>query len=121
MGPGGKKFLADMRRSQQPVFAWTVNEESLMRWCIEKGADGVITDDPELFRRVCNEWEAEGDELKDGKARAVRMTFGQRVNVFIVAAGAYLVSGLLMLAFRGRIQKFVKGRKSFGHDYRTPK
>ena len=121
MGPGGKKLLADLKRAKQAVFAWTVNEESLMRWSIEKGVDGVVTDDPEMFRRVCDEWDAEGDELKVGKARVVRMTFGQKVNVFVISAGAYLASGLLMLAFRGRIQKFAKGRKSLGHDDRTSK
>ena len=27
-----------------------------MRWCVNKGVDGVITDDPERFHRVCGEW-----------------------------------------------------------------
>jgi hypothetical protein len=28
-----------------------------MEWCIRKGVDGVITDDPRLFREVCERWE----------------------------------------------------------------
>jgi phosphatidylglycerol phospholipase C len=28
-----------------------------MEWSIRKGVDGVITDDPKLFREVCERWE----------------------------------------------------------------
>ncbi|OJD11763.1 hypothetical protein ACJ73_09476, partial [Blastomyces percursus] len=51
MGPGGARFLADAQAAGQRVFAWTVNEEPLMRWCVRHGLDGVVTDDVELLRR----------------------------------------------------------------------
>lgn len=37
-----------------------------MRWSIARGVDGVITDDPERFGRVCEEWEGGGREVKVG-------------------------------------------------------
>lgn len=84
--PGGR-FLKEARHYDRPVYAWTVNDEYWMEWCIrknmpsgrsgEKGVgssvaekliDGVITDDPKKFREVCERVEAE----VDGKAAKVR-------------------------------------------------
>lgn len=39
------------------MFAWTVNEEDMMKWCIKNGMDGVLTDDPTKFLEVCEDWE----------------------------------------------------------------
>ncbi|EON64021.1 hypothetical protein W97_03251 [Coniosporium apollinis CBS 100218] len=55
MGPCGGRFLRRAEAAQRPVYAWTVNEEKRMRWCIEKKLDGVITDDPKLFLDVCKD------------------------------------------------------------------
>ena len=57
MGPFGGKFLRDAKATGRPVFGWTVNEESMMRWSIKHQLDGVITDDPQRFQEVCDEWE----------------------------------------------------------------
>lgn len=56
VGPLGSKFLRDCAEAQRPVYVWTVNEEQWMRWSIAKGVDGVITDNPELFRDICKKW-----------------------------------------------------------------
>lgn len=53
----GARYLRDARRANRPVYAWTVNEESMMRWSISRGLDGVITDDPKRFLEVCDDWE----------------------------------------------------------------
>ncbi len=53
----GKRFIRDAKDKGRPIFAWTVNEEDMMRWCISKGLDGVITDDPKKFLEVCDDWE----------------------------------------------------------------
>lgn len=37
-----------------------------MRWSIARGVDGVITDDPERFGRVCKEWEGGRREVRVG-------------------------------------------------------
>ncbi|KAI9697815.1 MAG: hypothetical protein M1836_004491 [Candelina mexicana] len=57
MGPLGRKFLRDARTAHRPMYAWTVNEVEMMRWCIEKEIDGAITDDPKTFLEVCRDWE----------------------------------------------------------------
>lgn len=41
----------------------------MMKWCIARGLDGVITDDPKRFLEVCDEWE-------QGR-REIRMSVGQ--------------------------------------------
>ena len=57
MGPTGSSFLKDARAAGRPVFAWTVNDDALMRWSIRKGIDGVITDDPKQFLDVCSTYD----------------------------------------------------------------
>ena len=58
MGPFGSKFLRDAQSVSRPVYVWTVNEDEMMRWSINKGVDGVITDDPQRFLEICAEWES---------------------------------------------------------------
>ncbi|PFH54939.1 hypothetical protein XA68_11559 [Ophiocordyceps unilateralis] len=46
--------------SSPPLFAWTVNGESTMRWALAHGnIDAVVTDDPAAFRALCRRWEDE--------------------------------------------------------------
>lgn len=63
MTPWGKLFIRKAQGDGRPVYAWTVNEESRMRWDIRHGLDGVITDDPKLFLEVRRAWH---EETKDG-------------------------------------------------------
>ncbi|KAI4217048.1 MAG: hypothetical protein LQ351_000356 [Letrouitia transgressa] len=56
-GPSGRRLLRDVKAAGRPIYFWTVNGESMMRWSIAKEADGVITDDPKRFLEVCDEWE----------------------------------------------------------------
>ncbi|MCJ1479249.1 hypothetical protein MMC13_007934 [Lambiella insularis] len=49
-------FLRTVQAAKRPVILWTVNEDSMMRWSINKGVDGVITDDPKRFKEVTEEW-----------------------------------------------------------------
>jgi hypothetical protein len=63
MMPWGKAFIRKAQREQRAMYAWTVNEESRMRWDIRQGLDGVITDDPKLFLEVRKAWH---EGTKDG-------------------------------------------------------
>ncbi|KAL8650395.1 MAG: hypothetical protein Q9210_003849 [Variospora velana] len=56
-GPGGSRFIRNVRAAGRPMFHWTVNDDDFMRWSIKHEADGVITDDPKRFLEVCDEWE----------------------------------------------------------------
>lgn len=53
VGPFGVLFLRRARAAGRPVFAWTVDDERWMEWCIRNGLDGVITDNPARFLEVC--------------------------------------------------------------------
>jgi len=67
MGPIiGSKFLRDAKALGRPIFMWTVNDESLMKWSISRGADGVITDDPKRFLEVCDAWERGDRQIRIG-------------------------------------------------------
>lgn len=83
MGPLGRGFLQEAFAAQRKVYLWTVNEPNLMRWGIRHGVDGIITDDPALYRQVCEEWEK---EQKDGisDSNLDRLTVGQRIRVTMV-------------------------------------
>ncbi|OJD34307.1 glycerophosphoryl diester phosphodiesterase [Diplodia corticola] len=52
----------------RPVFAWTVNKERMMRWSIQKGLDGVVTDDPKRFLDECERWKGKKDGDGNGSA-----------------------------------------------------
>ena len=34
------------------IYYWTINDENQMRELIEKGVDGIMTDYPDVLRRV---------------------------------------------------------------------
>lgn len=57
MTPAGQSFLRDAKAACRPVYVWTVNEETMMRWSIRNEVDGVITDDPKKFLEVCDNYE----------------------------------------------------------------
>ena len=64
MGPLGFYFRRRARRESRPVFAWTVNDEKHMLWCIRRGIDGVISDDPKRFLELCADVERERVEVR---------------------------------------------------------
>lgn len=74
VGPVGASFRAAARRAGRRLFAWTVNDEAWMAWCVRKAVDGVITDDPRLFGEVCERFAA-GEEAGscDGLVRSARL------------------------------------------------
>lgn len=58
VGPGGRRFIRDCQeRYHRQLIAWTVNEVDGMEWCIRRGLDGVITDDPAKFVDVCDKYD----------------------------------------------------------------
>jgi hypothetical protein len=59
VGPFGNKFLRDVKKAKRSIFLWTVNDEEWMKWSIRKEVDGVITDDPKKYLKVCDDYEDE--------------------------------------------------------------
>lgn len=48
--------LYDFRGAWLPVYVWTVNDETDMRRYLELGAIGIVTDYPDMGKRVVNEY-----------------------------------------------------------------
>jgi len=62
------------------MYAWTVNDEKAMDWCIRRRVDGVITDDPAKFIKFRDGWSRER-EVK----WSVRLVLGYvKMNAFMV-------------------------------------
>jgi len=59
LGPCGSKFMKDVRAAKRSLFVWTVNSEVMMKWCIRKEVDGVISDDPKRFLEVSKGYKGE--------------------------------------------------------------
>jgi hypothetical protein len=56
MGPLGWAFIRKAKRLNRPIYAWTVNDEKMMKWGIKKDLEGIVTDDPEKFLAICKDW-----------------------------------------------------------------
>ena len=56
-GPIGKSFIKDVRKAGRQLFVWTVNDDNLMKWSIQRRVDGVITDDPKRFKEICDNYD----------------------------------------------------------------
>ena len=56
LGPIGTTFIRDIRKAGRQLFVWTVNDENLMKWSIQRRVDGVITDDPKKFKDICDNY-----------------------------------------------------------------
>lgn len=90
LGPIGARFIRDVKKADRQLFVWTVNERNLMQWSIQQEVDGVITDDTEKFRKVCDDWtEDEG---------TISPSFAQWLYTFWL----YLVVLVFGLMFRYR-------------------
>lgn len=63
LGPIGNRFINDLQRAGRSLYIWTVNEPNGMKWGIVKGVDGVITDNPELFNNICDDFDPINDKV----------------------------------------------------------
>lgn len=65
----GPKLITTAHRQQddpdRQVFIWTPNSPKAMRRAIRLGVDGVITDDPDSFRQLCERWPEEDIPHRD--------------------------------------------------------
>ena len=69
-GPFGARFMHDVKKANRPLYAWTVNDTNLMKWCCQHELAGVVTDDPRRFKKICDDWD-------DQKERLARQTLRQ--------------------------------------------
>lgn len=85
MGPLGRGFLDDARAANRSVYVWTVNEPSLMRWSIAHAVDGVITDNPVLFRQICAEYGGHTDSDRLDQVGKVQVPWKIWLEVLIIS------------------------------------
>jgi glycerophosphoryl diester phosphodiesterase len=69
LGPIGSRFIRDVKDAGRQLFVWTVNERNLMKWSIQKEVDGVITDDVQKFRDLCDDWREDEETIRVGFAQ----------------------------------------------------
>ena len=99
--PGGRKFIRDVKAEGRPIFAWTVNVEPKMEWCIRRKLDGVVTDDPKLFREVCKRYD---ESTPEPRLSVVHILDALRVWLFALIFGAL---------YRHKFHKFVSHPPQF--------
>ena len=80
MGPVGSRFMHDVKAAQRELFVWTVNEENMMKWCIQKNVDGVITDNPRKYLELCEDWD---DDEPEARQTMVQWTYTLAMWVLI--------------------------------------
>lgn len=50
-----KNIIESAKKRNMSIYYWTINDEATMRELIAKGVDGIMTDYPDLLRRVLTE------------------------------------------------------------------
>ncbi|RVX68045.1 hypothetical protein B0A52_08456 [Exophiala mesophila] len=102
-GPLGARFLRDVQRAHRPLYLWTVNDVNLMKWSIQKHVDGVITDDPKTFKKICEEWD-------DEKEPPAKLSWSQ----LLYTCWLYVLIMFFVIPFRRRfpetVGQFIKAR-----------
>ena len=112
-GPVGARFLADAQRAGRAVFAWTVNDEPWMEWCVRrnrpaKRIDAVICDDPAAFLSVCERLRGDSEAAT---AAAKRGSAGGGPGVVsAVNGGARLLVVHALLGVLYLLARFAWGR-----------
>ncbi|OJD09610.1 hypothetical protein AJ78_09014, partial [Emergomyces pasteurianus Ep9510] len=133
MGPGGAQFLADAKNGRRhDVFAWTVNDEVFMRWSLRHKIDGIVTDNSDLCRRICDKWEVGGYLRKDGYEKDAfsdrgdvghnddddadvhgddddGITVLQRVEILIAGFVLYVVGSVFATVHQADLTEFIDG------------
>ena len=101
MGPIGSAFIRKAKMLNREIFAWTVNDEKKMRWCIRRELDGVITDDPKKFLDVCEDYMADGERIERFSVKEVAHML--RIHLFL-----FVVTIIFKVKFGYRLdQRFV--------------
>jgi len=109
-GPIGARFINDVKEAGRQLFIWTVNDDNMMRWGIQKEVDGVITDDPKRFKEICDNW-------TDNEPIA-RPSVAQWLYTFWL----YMLIGTFFPSFKWRFPETVDqivGRKAVRAKYRA--
>jgi tubulin gamma len=103
-GRVGRRFIRDVQRANRPLYSWTVNDTNLMKWCVQHGLAGCITDDPKRFREICEAW----DEKKERVARQTLYQWCQTLYVWFLI---YFFSGAFFKKFPETVEQYVQKKQ----------
>jgi hypothetical protein len=110
LGPIGANFIKEVKDAGRQLFTWTVNDDNMMRWSIQKEVDGVITDDPRRFKEICDNW-TDNEPI-------VQPSFAQWLYTFWL----YMLIGTFFPSFKWKFPETVDqiiGRKAVRVKYRV--
>ncbi|KAL5338942.1 PLC-like phosphodiesterase [Aspergillus crustosus] len=80
----GTRIRTKAKAQNRKIFSWSDNNDACMARSIENNIDGVITDDPERFVKLCKEWEVQGVRERAGKGSVRETAVWVVVNVVVV-------------------------------------
>ena len=74
LSPSGRRLIRDIRAAStyqdrannNNILSWTVNDAANIEWCMERGLDGIITDEVPRVLEMCEKWSGE----KEGGRRS---------------------------------------------------
>lgn len=99
--PSGSRFMRDVRKANRSLYAWTVNDTNLMKWCVQHQLAGVITDDPKRFRRICENW----DGQKEPRARQTLFQWLYTMYVWVLI---FIFSRPFRRKFPETVEQFIQ-------------
>ena len=105
MGPLGAGFVEDAKKANRLVYAWTVNEANLIRWCVRHELDAVMTDKPVLFGKVAAEWKGpdkgfvKEDGDGNGDEKLEKLSLGQVLQVWLMTFLVLTIGRLIRLRY----------------------
>jgi len=73
------RFIRRAHRTGRDVYVWTVNDPAPMLWAMSRGVDGLISDRPDIARRVVDRRAELSDAQRLLVALLVRL--GTRIEV----------------------------------------
>ncbi|KAF5541708.1 glycerophosphoryl diester phosphodiesterase [Fusarium phyllophilum] len=129
IGPSGRLFLRELRKTDKLLMTWTVNDPRLMEWCIRQNLchpgrrhgkiegpaliDGVITDNPSLYLEICEEFENE----MDGKLARPKLALTERIRKKAEMVAVVILTETLMMAYH--VLRRMQGKFDFLRDRRS--
>ncbi|KAF5236545.1 hypothetical protein FANTH_11232 [Fusarium anthophilum] len=126
IGPSGRLFLHELRKTDKLLMTWTVNEPRHMEWCIRQNLchprrrnekterpaliDGVITDNPRLYLEICEKFENE----MDGKLARPKLALTERIRKKAEMVAVVILTETLMMAYH--VLRRMQGKFDFLRD-----
>jgi phosphatidylglycerol phospholipase C len=80
----GSRFRKQARKTSRKVFSWSDNGAEWMARSIRNQVDGVITDDPDRFLKLCSQWGDDNAREKASKSSIRQMILWMSLNAGIL-------------------------------------